>query len=57
MYWSYSNLAMAHSTVDKNQEKYGRINYIIRAKLFKCLKEGTMNNRSIFNDEKIKLNI
>lgn len=28
---------------------------MIRAKLFKGLKEGTMNMRTIFNDEKIKL--
>ncbi len=30
-------------------------NFMIRAKLFKGLKEGTMNIRSIFEDEKIKL--
>ncbi len=55
IYWSYANLAMAHTAVDKKQEKYGRFNYMIRAKLFKGLKEGTMNMRSIFDDEKIKL--
>ena len=57
IYWSYSNLAMAHSAVEREQEKYGTFNYIIRAKLFKGLKDGTMNIRSIFDDEKIKLNI
>ncbi len=55
IYWAYANLAMAHTAVDKKQEKYGRFNYMIRAKLFKGLKEGTMNMRSIFDDEKIKL--
>ena len=55
IYWSYANLAMAHTAVDKKQEKYGRFNYMIRAKLFKGLKNGTMNMRSIFDDEKIKL--
>jgi len=55
IYWSYANLAMAHTAVDKKQEKYGRFNYMIRAKLFKGLKEGTMNMRTIFDDEKIKL--
>lgn len=55
IYWSYSNLAMAHTAVDKKQEKYGRFNYMIRAKLFKGLKDGTMNMRTIFDDEKIKL--
>ncbi|MBI9038291.1 MAG: HNH endonuclease [Bacteroidales bacterium] len=55
IYWSYANLAMAHTVVDKKQEKYGRFNYIIRAKLFKGLKNGKMSMRTIFDDEKIKL--
>lgn len=55
IYWSYANLAMAHTAVDKKQEKYGTFNYMIRAKLFKGLKDGTMNMRTIFDDEKIKL--
>ncbi|NLJ83228.1 MAG: hypothetical protein GX330_08910 [Bacteroidales bacterium] len=55
IYYSYANLAMAHTAVDKKQEKYGRFNFMIRAKLFKGLKDGTMNMRTIFDDEKIKL--
>jgi len=55
IYYSYANLAMAHSAIDKKHEKYGTFNYVIRAKLFKGLKDGTMNMRSIFDDEKIKL--
>jgi hypothetical protein len=55
IYWSYANLAMAHTAVDKKQEKYGRFNFMIRARLFKGLKEGTMNMRTIFDDEKVKL--
>ncbi len=55
IYYSYANLAMAHAAVVKNQETYGIINYMIRAKLFKGLKDGTMNMRTIFDDEKIKL--
>ena len=46
---------MAHTAVEKKQVKYGTFNYVIRAKLFKGLKDGTMNMRSIFDDEKIKL--
>jgi len=38
IYYAYANLAMAHSAVEKGQEKYG-----------------TMNMRTIFDDEKIKL--
>jgi hypothetical protein len=55
IYFSYSNLAMAHSAIDKKQEKYGMLNFMIRAKLFKGLKDGTINMRTIFDDEKIKL--
>lgn len=55
IYYSYANLAMAHTAVDKKQEKYDRFNFMIRARLFKGLKDGTLNIRSIFDDEKIKL--
>jgi hypothetical protein len=55
IYDSYANLAMAHSAVAKGQAKYERINYIIRAKLLNGLTNGTMNIRTIFDDEKIKL--
>lgn len=55
IFYSYANLAMAHSAVERNNSKYGTFHYIIRAKLFKGLKDGTMNIRTIFDDEKIKL--
>ncbi len=55
IYWSYSNLAMAHSAVSKNQKSYDRFNYMIRSRLFKGLATGTMSMRTIFDDEKIKL--
>jgi hypothetical protein len=55
IYFSYSNLAMAHTAIEKKQEKYEIFNFMIRAKLFKGLKDGTMNMRTIFDDEKIKL--
>lgn len=55
IYFSYANLAMAHTAVEKNQNKYDSFNYMIRARLFKGLKDGTMNMRTIFDDEKIKL--
>ena len=55
IYYSYANLAMAHTAIDKKQEKYEIFNFMIRAKLFKGLKDGTMNMRTIFDDEKIKL--
>ena len=55
IYYSYANLAMAHTAIDKKQEKYGTFNFMIRAKLFKGLKDGTMNMRTIFDDERVKL--
>lgn len=55
IYVSYSNLAMAHTAVYKKQEKYEAFNFMIRSKLLKGLKNGTMNMRTIFDDEKIKL--
>ncbi len=55
LYWAYANLAMAHSAVDKGQEDYGMFNFMIRAKLYKGLLSGTMNIRTLFDDEKIKL--
>ncbi len=55
LYWSYANLAMAHTGVDKKQEKYSAFNYMIRSRLFKGLMDGKMNIRTIFDDEKIKL--
>ena len=55
IYFAYANLAMAHTAVDRKQEKYGAFNFMIRAKLFKGLKDGTMNMRTMFDDEKIKL--
>lgn len=55
LFYTYANLAMAHTAVERGHTKYGTFNYIIRAKLFKGLKEGSMNIRSIFDDEKIKI--
>lgn len=55
IYYSYANLAMAHTAVDNKQNEYGKFNYMIRAKLFKGLRDGKMNMRTIFDDEKIKL--
>ena len=57
LYWAYANLAMAHTAVDKKQTTYGRFNFMIRAKLYKGLITGSMNIRTLFDDEKIKLSI
>ncbi len=54
LFYSYANLAMAHSALDRGDEKYGRVNYIIRAKLNKGLRAGTMSVGSLLDDEKLK---
>ena len=55
LFWSYASLAMAHSAVDKKQERYATVNFIIRTRLFKGLVKGSMDIGTIFDDEKIKL--
>jgi hypothetical protein len=55
LFWSYANLAMAHTAVTRKQDNYATLNFMIRAKLFKGLMDGTMNIRTLFDDEKIKL--
>ena len=55
LFLSYANLAMAHSAVEKKNEKYTMVNYMIRAKFLKGLQDGTLQMRSIFDDEKVKL--
>lgn len=48
LFWSYANLAMAHTAVEREQQNYVPFNYMIRAKLFKGLIEETMNIRTLF---------
>lgn len=55
LFWSYANLAMAHSALVEKQDNYKRINYIIRSRLFKGLMTDTMNIHTLFDDEKVKL--
>lgn len=54
--WSYANLSMAHKAYDDNVERYTRLHYSIRAKVFKGMLSGNINPRSLFHDEKSKLN-
>jgi len=57
LFWAYANLAMAHTAVDRQQTKYVMFNFMIRAKLYKGLLTGTMNIRTLFDDEKVKLSL
>ena len=55
LYWSYANLAMAHSAVSANADGYGRIQFMIRARLYKGLNSGTMNIGPLADDERLKM--
>ncbi|MDD7971901.1 HNH endonuclease [Roseinatronobacter alkalisoli] len=55
LFWSYANLAMADAAVRNGAEKYGVPYYMIRAKLYKALTDGTTSPRSLYFDERDKL--
>jgi len=57
LYWAYANLAMAHSAITKNQDRYIMVNYMIRAKLYKGLLDGKMKLGPFFDDEKVKFEV
>lgn len=55
LHWAYANLAMADKALRDGDPGYGRVHYMIRAKLFKGLNDGTMALASILPDERIKI--
>lgn len=52
---SYANLARAHAAVEGKVTSYGRVHHMIRSRLFKGLTTGTMAMRTMYDDEKVKL--
>ena len=54
IYKAYANLAMAHSALTQGKQKYSTVNYMIRNKRLKGLKDVRMKMGSFFDDEKIK---
>ena len=42
LYWAYANLAMAHAALSHEADKYERLHYSIRTKLYSGLCNGTM---------------
>lgn len=55
LFWSYANLAMAHAAVQRGDKKYGRIHFMVRARLYKGLREGNMGLGSLVEDERLKM--
>ena len=55
LHWSYANLAMAHSAITAKSEKYGRMHFMVRARLYSGLNKGTMNIGPLADDERLKM--
>ncbi|MGK2940328.1 MAG: HNH endonuclease [Immundisolibacter sp.] len=55
LHWSYANLAMAHSAITAKAEKYGRIQFMIRSRLYAGLNKQTLNTGSLADDERLKM--
>jgi len=55
LYSSYANLAMAHSAITGNALTYGPMHYMIRSRLYKGLKAGTMNIGPLADDDRLKM--
>lgn len=53
--WSYANLARTHAALDAGATKYARTHHMVRARLFKGLSSNTMQMRTLYDDEKVKL--
>ena len=53
--WAYAELGKAHSAVGEGATKYGRLHFMIRAKLFKGLRTGSMSRRTLLDDERLKM--
>jgi len=55
LHWSYANLAMAHAAVTAKAERYERVQFMIRSRLYAGLNKGSMSVGPIVDDERLKL--
>jgi len=55
LHWSYANLAMAHSAINYKVEKYGAVQFMVRARLYKGLNNQTMKIGPLADDERLKM--
>lgn len=55
LFSAYANLAMAHAAVDESALKYGRKHFMIRSRLLRGLRQGTMRIGTLLDDERVKL--
>lgn len=55
LHWSYANLAMAHAAITAKAEKYGRLQFMIRGRLYAGLNKQTMSIGPLADDERLKM--
>lgn len=55
LHWSYANVAMAHAAITAKAEKYGRLQFMVRARLYSGLNKQTMNIGPLVDDERLKM--
>ena len=55
LHWSYANLAMAHVAVTAKAEKYGRMQFMVRSRLYAGLNKQTMSIGALADDERLKM--
>jgi hypothetical protein len=55
LHWSYANLAMAHAAIATRQERYGPVQFMVRARLYKGLNAGTMKIGPLADDDRLKM--
>ena len=57
LYWSYANLAMMSNALNDGVARPRRVHFMVRSRLYAGLRNGTMNVRGYFADERLKLTL
>lgn len=55
LHWSYANLAMAHAAITAESNEYGRMQFMIRTRLYAGLNKQTMRIGPLVEDERLKM--
>ncbi|MBS0261443.1 MAG: HNH endonuclease [Planctomycetes bacterium] len=57
LYWCYANQAMAEMATTDRAEAYGRLHYMVRARLYKGLRTGSMSAGSLMRDQAVRMKL
>jgi hypothetical protein len=57
IFWAYANTSIADMALSRGDKKFNTLHYMIRAKFYKGLLEGSMSPRSMIKDHKVKLKL